>query len=113
MEGHVQVKPEDTVGIDNRFRMMQTIDCDNLGRVKKLLKLFLHLYVAIQVLDLLTFGRKMTAKLLYHITVECNQCSIGGCKGELSTMRTIRSMCLPLIGSRIWLLSMMVIPTNV
>ena len=34
MEGHVRFKPEDTVGIDERFMILQSVDCPDLGRVK-------------------------------------------------------------------------------
>lgn len=85
MEGHVRFKPEDTVGIDYRFRMMQTIDCDNLGRVKgnwyKAVPPLVRCHTGLGPVDF--FGRKMTAELPAHITVGVINVAIGGCKIEL------------------------------
>ena len=34
MEGHVRVNPEFEPDVDSRFRVLQAVDCPNLGRVK-------------------------------------------------------------------------------
>lgn len=85
MEGHVRFKPEDTTGIDNRFQMMQTVDCDNLGRVKgkwyKAIPPLVRCHTGLGPVDY--FGRKMTAELPVHISVGVINVAVGGCKIEL------------------------------
>ncbi len=85
MEGHVRFKPEDITGIDNRFRMMQTVDCDNLGRVKgewyKAIPPLVRCHTGLGPVDYL--GRKMTADLPAHISVGVINVAVGGCKIEL------------------------------
>ena len=50
MEGHVRVNPEFEPDVDSRFRVLQAVDCPNLGRVKGSgIKPLRPLYVATQV----------------------------------------------------------------
>jgi len=84
MEGNARFEPQDTI-VDNRFQMMQTVDCPDLGRTKG------KWYTAVPPLCRcktgLTpadyFGRTMVANLPSNIKVGVINISIGGCKIEL------------------------------
>lgn len=85
MEGNAPVRPEDTVGVDSRFKVMEAIDCPNLGREKG------KWYTAVPPLCrcktglTLTdfFGRTMVANLPKDIRIGIINVSVGGCKIEL------------------------------
>ena len=34
MEGNARIQPQDTIGVDKRFQVLEAVDCPNLGRVK-------------------------------------------------------------------------------
>jgi len=84
MEGNARFEPQDTI-VDNRFQMMQTVDCPDLKRTKG------KWYTAVPPLCRcktgLTpadyFGRTMVANLPSNIKVGVINISIGGCKIEL------------------------------
>jgi hypothetical protein len=84
MEGNARIQPQDTT-VDNRFQVMEAIDCPNLGRVKG------HWYTAAPPLCRchtgLTpadyFGRTLIANLPKNKRVGIINVSIGGCKIEL------------------------------
>lgn len=85
MEGNAPVRPEDTVGVDSRFKVMEAIDCPNLVREKG------KWYTAIPPLCrcktglTLTdfFGRTMVANLPKDVRIGVINVSVGGCKIEL------------------------------
>lgn len=85
MEGNARVRPEDTVGIDPRFQVMEAVNCPNLNRNKG------QWYTAVPPLCrcrtglTLTdfFGRTMVANLPSDVRVGIINVSIGGCKIEL------------------------------
>lgn len=85
MEGNAPVRPEDTVGVDSRFKVMEAVDCSNLGREKG------KWYTAIPPLCrcktglTLTdfFGRTMVANLPKDVRIGIINVSVGGCKIEL------------------------------
>lgn len=85
MEGNAPVRPEDTVGIDPRFKVMEAVDCSNLGREKG------KWYTAVPPLCrcktglTLTdfFGRTMVANLPKDVRIGIINVSVGGCKIEL------------------------------
>jgi len=85
MEGNAQIEAQDTIGITNRFQVMEAIDCPNLNRTKG------TWYTAIPPLCRcqtgLTpsdyFGRTLVANLPDSIRVGLINVSIGGCKIEL------------------------------
>jgi len=85
MEGHVRFKPEDTTGIDDRFMVLQSVDCPDLGRVKgewyKAIPPLVRCHTGLGPVDF--FGRKMTAELPSHIKVGVINVAVGGCKIEL------------------------------
>jgi hypothetical protein len=84
MEGNARIQPQDTT-VDNRFRVMEALDCPNLGRIKG------HWYPAVPPLCRchtgLTpadyFGRTLLANLPGKIRVGVINVSVGGCKIEL------------------------------
>lgn len=85
MEGHVRFKPEDTLNIDERFMVLQSVDCPDLGRVKgewyKATPPLVRCHTGLGPVDF--FGRKMTAELPSHIKVGVINVAVGGCKIEL------------------------------
>lgn len=85
MEGNARVEPQDTIGVDKRFRVLEAVDCPNLNRKKG------NWYTAVPPLSRcrtgLTpgdyFGRTMVANLPSNIRIGIINVSIGGCKIEL------------------------------
>lgn len=85
MEGNAKIQPQDTVDVDPRFQVLETIDCPNLGRTKG------NWYTAIPPLCRcktgLTpadyFGRTMIANLPKDVRVGIINVAVGGCKIEL------------------------------
>lgn len=85
MEGNAKIEEQDTVAVDDRFRVLAAVDCPDLGRVKG------HWYKAIPPLARchtgLTpgdyFGRTMVANLPSNVRVGIINVSVGGCKIEL------------------------------
>lgn len=85
MEGNARIQPQDTTGVDSRFKVMAAVDCPDLGRVKG------NWYTAIPPLCRcrtgLTpadyFGRTMIANLPKNVKIGVINVSIGGCKIEL------------------------------
>ncbi len=84
MEGAARPEPQDTV-VDERFMVMETIDCPNLGRTRG------NWYTAVPPLCRCRsglspadyFGRTMVEHLPKKIRVGVINVSIGGCKIEL------------------------------
>jgi hypothetical protein len=85
MEGHAKFEPQETVGIDSRFRVLQAVDCPDLNRSKD------TWYTAVPPLSRCNtgltpgdyFGRTMIANLPKDVKVGIINVSIGGCKIEL------------------------------
>ncbi len=85
MEGNARIEAQDTVNVDHRFQMMETIDCPDIGRSKG------NWYTAVPPLCRcrtgLTpadyFGRTMVANLPKNIRVGVINVAVGGCKIEL------------------------------
>lgn len=85
MEGNARIEPQDTVGVNPRFRVLETVDCPALGRTKG------NWYTAIPPLCRcrtgLTpadyFGRTMVASLPAEVRVGVIDVAVGGCKIEL------------------------------
>ena len=84
MEGNASIQPQDTT-VDDRFQVLETVDCPNLGRIKG------NWYTAVPPLCRchtgLTpadyFGRTMIANLPKNIRVGVVNVSVAGCKIEL------------------------------
>jgi len=85
MEGNARIEAQDSVSVDLRFQIMETIDCPNLNRTKG------NWYTAVPPLCRcrtgLTpadyFGRMLVANLPEEVKVGVINVSIGGCKIEL------------------------------
>ncbi|HAH24099.1 MAG TPA: sialate O-acetylesterase [Prolixibacteraceae bacterium] len=85
MEGNARIEAQDTLSVDSRFQMMETLDCPNLKRTKG------NWYTAVPPLCRCNtgltpvdyFGRTMVANLPKEIKVGVINVSIGGCKIEL------------------------------
>jgi hypothetical protein len=85
MEGHARFEPQDTTGVDKRFRVLEAVDCPDLGREKG------EWYTAVPPLARCNtgltpadyFGRTLIANLPDSIKVGVINVSVGGCKIEL------------------------------
>jgi len=85
MEGNARVEPQDTVGVDPRFQVLEAVDCPDLGRTKG------NWYTAVPPLCRcktgLTpadyFGRTLLTYLPTEVRVGVINVAIGGCKIEL------------------------------
>ncbi len=85
MEGAAKLQPQDSIGVDSRFQVLEAVDCPNLGRVKG------QWYTALPPLCRCRtglgptdyFGRTMLQNLPANIKVGVVNVSIGGCKIEL------------------------------
>ncbi len=85
MEGHVRVRGGNMLATDNRFMVLQAVDCPSTGRVKgewyNATPPLARCYTGIGPADF--FGRAMTAALPDHVAVGVINVAIGGCKIEL------------------------------
>jgi hypothetical protein len=85
MEGNARIQPQDTVGVDPRFQVLQAVDCPDLKRTKG------NWYTAVPPLSRcktgLTpadyFGRTLIANLPTDVRVGIINIAVGGCKIEL------------------------------
>ena len=85
MEGNARIEAQDTLTVDNRFQVMETLDCPDLKRTKG------NWYTAVPPLCRchtgLTpadyFGRSMVANLPKNIRIGVINVAVGGCKIEL------------------------------
>lgn len=85
MEGNAPVRLEDIVGVDSRFKVMEAVDCPNLGREKGKWYTAVPPLCRCQTGLTLTdfFGRTMVASLPKDVTIGVINVSVGGCKIEL------------------------------
>jgi len=85
MEGNAKIQPQDTVGVDSRFKVLQAVDCPDLKRSKG------NWYTAVPPLSRCNtgltpadyFGRTLLANLPGDVSVGIINVSVGGCKIEL------------------------------
>jgi hypothetical protein len=84
MEGNARIEPQDTT-VDNRFQVMETIDCPDLGRTKgnwyTALPPLCRCHTGLTPADY--FGRTLVENLPDSIRIGVINVSIGGCKIEL------------------------------
>jgi hypothetical protein len=93
MEGNARIRPQDTVDVDPRFRVLQAVDCPDLKRTKG------NWYTAVPPLSRcktgLTpadyFGRTLVANLPKDVRIGIINVSVGGCKIELFDKDNYRS----------------------
>lgn len=85
MEGNARIRPEDTVNIDDRFQVMEAMDCPNLDRKKgqwyKAVPPLCRCHTGLTLTDF--FGRAMVANLPGDTRIGIINVSVGGCKIEL------------------------------
>lgn len=85
MEGNARIEPRDTVNVNERFQVLEAVDCPNLDREKG------KWYTAVPPLCRCKtglsptdyFGRTMVENLPENIKVGVVNVSVGGCKIEL------------------------------
>ncbi|MCD0468762.1 alpha/beta hydrolase-fold protein [Flavobacterium sp. JAS] len=85
MEGYAKIEPQDKVGVDDRFQVLQAVNCPELKRTMG------TWYTAIPPLCRCNtgltpvdyFGRNMVANLPKNIKVGVINVAVGGCKIEL------------------------------
>lgn len=85
MEGNAKIEPQDTVGVNPRFQVMEAVDCPAINRTKG------NWYTAVPPLCRcktgLTpadyFGRELVANLPEKVRVGVINVAVGGCKIEL------------------------------
>jgi hypothetical protein len=85
MEGNARIEDQDTIAIDSRFQVMETLDCANLKRTRgnwyTALPPLCRCYTGLTPAD--NFGRTMVANLPENIRIGVINVSVGGCKIEL------------------------------
>jgi len=85
MEGNGRVRPEDTVGVDPRFQVFETVNCPNLGREKgkwyKATPPLCRCNTAVSPSDY--FGRTLAANLPANIKVGVINVAVAGAKIEV------------------------------
>ncbi|MBN1926585.1 MAG: sialate O-acetylesterase [Prolixibacteraceae bacterium] len=93
MEGNARVEAQDTIDVDGRFKVMETIDCPGLGREKghwyTALPPLCRCYTGLTPADY--FGRTLVKNLPDNIKVGVINVSIGGCKIELFDKENYKS----------------------
>lgn len=85
MEGNARIEGQDTISVDTRFRVMETIDCPIVNRIKgswyTAIPPLCRCHTGLTPADY--FGRTLVANLPEKITIGIINVSIGGCKIEL------------------------------
>jgi hypothetical protein len=104
MEGNARFEPQDTT-VDNRFQVLETVDCPNLGRTKgnwyPAVPPLCRCHTGLTPADY--FGRTMVMNLPKNIRVGVINVSIGGCKIELFDKENYQSYISTAPG---WMLGM-------
>lgn len=85
MEGAAKFETQDTTAVDQRFRLLEAVNCDNLNRTKG------NWYTAVPPLTRCKtglgpvdyFGRTLVANLPKNIKIGVINVAVGGCKIEL------------------------------
>lgn len=85
MEGAAKFETQDTTAVDQRFRLLEAVNCDNLNRTKG------NWYTAVPPLTRCKtglgpvdyFGRTLVASLPKNIKIGVINVAVGGCKIEL------------------------------
>ncbi|WPO78264.1 alpha/beta hydrolase-fold protein [Flavobacterium sp. KACC 22761] len=85
MEGYAKIEPQDIAAVDERFQVLETVDCPEIGRSKG------NWYTAVPPLCRCTtgltpvdyFGRTLIANLPKNIKIGVINVAVGGCKIEL------------------------------
>lgn len=82
MEGNARFEPQDTINVDTRFKVMEAVDCPNLGREKgkwyTAVPPLCRCYTGLTPADY--FGRTLLENLPKDVTVGVINVAVGGCK---------------------------------
>jgi len=93
MEGNAAIPAADKTGIDPRFKVMEAVNCPNLGRTMgnwyTAVPPLCRCYTGLTPVD--EFGRTMVANLPSNVTVGVVHVAVGGCKIELFDKDTYKS----------------------
>jgi hypothetical protein len=85
MEGNAKIEPQDTVGVDDRFQVLEAVNCPEIGR--EMGKWYTAKPPLCRCKTGLTltdyFGRTMVANLPKKVKVGIINVAVGGCKIEL------------------------------
>jgi len=85
MEGNAHIEGQDTLNVDARFRVLEALDCPNLGRTKgnwyPAVPPLCRCHTGLTPADY--FGRTLVENLPSNISIGIINVSIGGCKIEL------------------------------
>ena len=85
MEGAAKIEPQHKVGVDERFRVMEAVDCPDLGRKKGIwytaIPPLCRCKTGLTLTDF--FGRKMVENLPEEVKIGIINVAVGGCKIEL------------------------------
>jgi len=106
MEGNARIETQDTVDVDPRFMVMQSVNCDKTGREKG------KFYTAVPPLCRCNtgltpvdyFGRTLVAQLPRKVKVAVINVAVGGCKIELFDRTNYRSY---VANAPVWMKSML------
>ncbi|KRT15227.1 acetyl xylan esterase [Pedobacter ginsenosidimutans] len=93
MEGAAKFEAQDTTAVDQRFRLLEAVNCDNLNRTKG------NWYTAVPPLTRCKtglgpvdyFGRTLVANLPKNIKIGVINVAVGGCKIELFNKENYQS----------------------
>ncbi|SFP53329.1 sialate O-acetylesterase [Parafilimonas terrae] len=82
MEGNARFEPQDTINVDTRFKVMEAVDCPNLGREKgkwyTAVPPLCRCHTGLTPADY--FGRALLENLPKDVTVGVINVAVGGCK---------------------------------
>ena len=85
MEGHARIQPQDTAWVDQRFKVLQGVDCPDLNREKGVWYAakppLVRCNTGLTPTDY--FGRAMIENLPENVQIGVINVSVGGCKIEL------------------------------
>lgn len=85
MEGNAKIEPQDTVGVDNRFRVLEAVNCPELkremGKWYTAVPPLCRCKTGLTLTDY--FGRTMVNNLPENVKVGIINVAVGGCKIEL------------------------------
>ncbi len=85
MEGNARIEPQDTIDVNQRFQVMATVDCPDLGREKgkwyTAIPPLCRCHTGLTPTDY--FGRTLIDELPENIKVGVINVAVGGCKIEL------------------------------
>ena len=93
MEGAAKAEAQDSINVDKRFKVFETLDCPNLARKKgnwyTAVPPLCRCYTGLTPADY--FGRTLVANLPEKITIGIINVSVAGCKIELFEKDTYQS----------------------